>query len=462
MSVPGDALGGIPGSDTKSLIQQILARGQKAGAQIGDTESQFTASQGREAAARGAQAAALKPVQEQQRAMLTQGAPQPPEMAATPVAPTAPKIDAKEMSDTLALITGLAAIGGAFTRQPLTAALNSFSQGVHGYVQGKQDVFQNSLKEFQANLTKAKSDNDATWKKYEAARSKYGTDIQGLQTEAGLIAAETQNPIDMELAKRGDLVSLMKLRETANNNFDKVMGNVLKIQEQAQSHKDATAAREEAAADRRTATQLAHEDRLAIAGMQHQDRQSAQASKAGGAAGNTRNSLVKAGATNALNRMSELKTAGDGAYPTASVMFGQHGDGVVSGMTHAAGQAMLSTEQQKIDADYASLVDESIPVFTGGLRGSDAFRKFLMGQLPRQGDDPETANEKMRLFEANINGTLNTFGGVAKVPGMTQGAGGAGAPAGGAQTFATEAEAEKAGLAPGTRVIIGGKPGTWQ
>lgn len=35
-------------------------------------------------------------------------------------------------------------------------------------------------------------------------------------------------------------------------------------------------------------------------------------------------------------------------------------------------------------------------------------------------------------------------------------------PSGGVRQFATEAEAEAAGIAPGTRVIIGGVPGTWQ
>jgi hypothetical protein len=35
------------------------------------------------------------------------------------------------------------------------------------------------------------------------------------------------------------------------------------------------------------------------------------------------------------------------------------------------------------------------------------------------------------------------------------------APSGNIPTFATEAEAEAAGLTPGTRVIIGGVPGTW-
>lgn len=429
-ALPG--IGPTGGFDTREILKQLMGRADESAAYTAGKEKEFSDSVSRETAARGAQQAALAPKREALKAKLDAGAPAAPELSAPPTPPT-PGIDPAQMKETLSLVTALAAFGGALTRAPLTAALNNFSAGVHGLVQGNQQLYQQSVKEFEQNLQKSKAENDSIWKKYEAAREKYGTDIQGLQGELTLIAAETQNPIDMELAKRGDIVSLMKIHETTNNNYNKVLEQTARFVEAAQAHADSLAERRATRQQTAALTRGRIDSQQGTKGWQVfqrpdgtlvrvnsitgetediKDSKGLAKPKAGGSAGaggtNTRNALVKAAGTNALNRMAEIKGDG-GAYPTTSVMFGQHGDGVTSRATHAVGQAMLSTRQQQIDAQYASLVDEAIPVFTGGLRGSDAFRRFLLGQVPQPGDDPETANEKMRLFEQNIKGTLNTF-----------------------------------------------------
>lgn len=420
----------IPGSDTKSLVQQIMGQAEKSNASAEASTAELAASREREAAARAEQVKAQAPTREKLKQAVS-SSPAAPEFKSVPEAPTAPQINTQEMSETISLVTALAALGGALTRQPLTAALNSFSAGVHGFVQGKQQVFQDNLKSFDANLKKASAENESQWRKYQAAKEKHGADIQGLQIELQQIAAETQNPIDIELARQGRIVDLMKLAETRNNNYTKALEQVGKLQEQERTHREQAAARAEAAADRRSMFEQSQ------AGKGWQVFQNADGSlvrvnattgetqpiegskglvkpKAGGSSSgsiNTRNALVVGAANNAIDRMNELKQDGGGQFPTTSVMFGQHGDGVFSRSAHALGQSALSKEQQKIDAGYASLVDEAIPVFTGGLRGSDAFRRFLLGQVPQPGDSPETANEKMRLFEANIKGTLKTFQG---------------------------------------------------
>ncbi len=75
-----------------------------------------------------------------------------------------------------------------------------------------------------------------------------------MQTELQIIAAETQSPIDIELAKRGDIVSLVNLHEKINQNYEKVLMQAAKFQESAQQHRDAAAA---TAAQRATANALA-------------------------------------------------------------------------------------------------------------------------------------------------------------------------------------------------------------
>jgi len=120
-----------------------------------------------------------------------------------------------------------------------------------------------------------------------------------------------------------------------------------------------------------------------------------------------RQNIVRAGVKNSLARLDEIEKSMPSA--TTSSFFGQDPEGPVTRYAYGAGKSMQSKEQQKADAAYASFIDEAIPVFTGGLRGSDAFRRFLINQVPGPGDKPETVKEKLRLIRANIQGTSHAF-----------------------------------------------------
>jgi hypothetical protein len=120
-----------------------------------------------------------------------------------------------------------------------------------------------------------------------------------------------------------------------------------------------------------------------------------------------RQGIVKAGVTNSLARLDEIeKEYGDTA---TSSFFGQHADNPASRAMYGVGKSTQSAKQQKVDAAWASFIDEAIPVFTGGLRGSDSFRKFLIEQAPGPGDKPAAQQEKRRLLRANIQGTSKAF-----------------------------------------------------
>lgn len=120
-----------------------------------------------------------------------------------------------------------------------------------------------------------------------------------------------------------------------------------------------------------------------------------------------RQSLVKAGVTNALARLKDIETK----YPSlnTSAFFGTHGDNPATRAIYGGGRGMMSSEQKQADAAWGSFIDEAIPVFTGGLRGSDAFRRFLIEQAPGVGDDKASRTEKVRLLKANIEGTSHAF-----------------------------------------------------
>jgi hypothetical protein len=128
----------------------------------------------------------------------------------------------------------------------------------------------------------------------------------------------------------------------------------------------------------------------------------------GGASQAVRQSLVKSGATNAIARLNEIdKKFGDDA--TTSSFFGQHAGSPLTRGAYGVGKSMQSNKQQEVDADWASMIDEAIPVFAGGLRGSNDFRNFLIEQAPGPGDKPATVAEKKRLFRQNIQGTSKAF-----------------------------------------------------
>lgn len=127
---------------------------------------------------------------------------------------------------------------------------------------------------------------------------------------------------------------------------------------------------------------------------------------AGGQAAAVRSNIVKSGVKNAIDRLNEIDKLGD---VSTSSFFGQHGDNPLTRGAYGAAKGMQSKGQQDADAKWASMIDEAIPVFTGGLRGSDAFRRFLIEQAPGPGDKPETIREKKRLFRQNIEGTSKAF-----------------------------------------------------
>lgn len=120
-----------------------------------------------------------------------------------------------------------------------------------------------------------------------------------------------------------------------------------------------------------------------------------------------RSNIVKAGATNALRILEEIGKEFPGG--TTSVLFGQDPKGVLESGAQGLMRGAQGENQQKIDAKWGAFIDEAIPVFTGGLRGSDAFRRFLIGQSPTTGTKPKIVEEKMRLFRDNINGTNKAF-----------------------------------------------------
>jgi hypothetical protein len=455
IQIPGASLGG----DAKSIIGQLQKRADESAGYYAGKEKEFSESREREGAARQAQAGALAPARAKLKAELG-NAPSAPETKPVPEAPSGPAFKPEEMQETLSLITALAAVGGLLSRQPLTAALSNFSAGVHGYVQGKQDVFKNELKSFDANLKKANAENDAVWKKYKAAQDKHGTDIQALQNEIAVIAAETQNPIDIELAKRGDIVSLMKMHEQTNNNYNKVLEKTAQFMQQAEGRKQASE-------DKRMMAGMASADRRYAADLASTDRRAAEEGRTARAAQSdaTRRDI-------ALQRIDAARSKGEKGglkgkqldsfvHNTANIeaidqlvqSLADNPD-AVGFKTLIPGIALNRADPDgtPVRASIANLTSMTIKDRAGTAQTAQEM-KNVAPFIPRDGDDYDTVVTKLRGMQREMKRMNDTIQSVT--------GGGAGAPAGAPRSFATEAEATAAGVAPGTKVIIGGVPGTW-
>lgn len=83
---------------------------------------------------------------------------------------------------------------------------------------------------------------------------------------------------------------------------------------------------------------------------------------------------------------------------------------------------------------------------------TDRDQQLLIDMVPKRTDLPAAREQKMANIDAIVRAKL----------GMPAEGAAPGGGRGGVPTFATEAEAEAAGIPTGTRVVIGGVPGTWQ
>lgn len=299
--VIGTVTGKIPGVSMSQnpLVDDIRATRKRAEELWTQQDRERTALREKEDAARRA-LATKKAEGERSVVEAMKNRPQMGEMKPTPEAPQRIEIPQKEMAETLSLITALAAIGGALTRQPLTASLNNFSAAVKGYVTGNQKVFDDNLKSFEANLKQAKAANDAAYEKYKRDVEKFGVDIQGLQKAALLNSIEEQNELSRVLLQNGRLKEDAEIWDKRISNMNKTVENAAKIintinaqKAQQQRHEENLAARVKQAEQQATIARerMAVQQEIAAQRMAAQERIAAE--KAAAAKGKAEGSGLK-------------------------------------------------------------------------------------------------------------------------------------------------------------------------
>lgn len=127
----------------------------------------------------------------------------------------------------------------------------------------------------------------------------------------------------------------------------------------------------------------------------------------GGAQATVRANLVLGAANNALDRLKEIETK----YPNenVSLLLQSHSEGLVGAGAESLYRRTQSDKQLAVDQSWRNLITEAIPVLTGGLRGSDSFRRFLIQESPLSGTSTGARTEGRRMLKANIEGMKAIF-----------------------------------------------------
>lgn len=173
--------------------------------------------------------------------------------------------------------------------------------------------------------------------------------------------------------------------------------------------------------------------------------------------------LSQKDATTAKNKLTMIKVARQQlARIRAAYEKGVSGEG---GITNAfgPGQGYIATRQGKSFDAAVDLMRSTLTALTrtpGVGAMSDYETKLDQSKFPKRTEYETVTAEKIQGIDDLLSAIEEGYTGLLSGNGTQQEQ--PAAPAGGVPTFATEAEAEAAGIAPGTRVIIGGVPGTWQ
>jgi hypothetical protein len=323
---------------------------------------------------------------------------QPPSMDFKPVSTAATTMGS------LMMVVG--ALAGRSTMQPMTAALNNMTGVMKGIQEGDKQMYDMHKKQFDENYKLAMD----KYNNFVEQRRQIHLDAKGDMAEINQkmtdLYREQGVDIKMQQAMEKQWHDTQTLNQNAQRNYDNLSMKMDILAAQKGWHEEAAKAKLPMLKLPDGTQRLATQDEMTNGLPEGATIVSAKGTGSQQAA--VRSSIVKSGVTNSLARLDEIdKKFGDNT--TTSSFFGVHGENPLTKTLYGAGKGLQGQKQQEADSDWGSFIDEAIPVFTGGLRGSDSFRQFLMQQAPQPGDKPDTVKEKKRLFRENINGTSRAF-----------------------------------------------------
>jgi hypothetical protein len=164
-----------------------------------------------------------------------------PEKTGTVALPDKPQhggMSQEEMTQNLSTLFAFAAIGGAMTRTPMTAALNAFSAGLKGMYDGDQAAFKRESEIFKQKMDLAIATNNNAHQEYQDAWEKYKNNISVLKEQLGLIATKYNDTVAKAAIDKGDINAVLQHKTNLAQMAEQASEARARIAQAAQAHHD--------------------------------------------------------------------------------------------------------------------------------------------------------------------------------------------------------------------------------
>ena len=402
----GADLPALPFSNTGS-VQDLRTKMSEAERQASEASTKATQAGEREATLRKEKSAEYAPVMEKmgKRIEEEQGKTVAPLEALPELQQT--QISPEQTKEAFTTFLTFAMLGGALTRQPMLAAMNSMTAAMKGWQEGDTARTKAELESFDRNFKIAQAKRSGQIEERKAAYEKYKGDIQGLELAEKQIALKYEDQIAAELARKGDFNALSKHYDSLAKNYETAIHHANQVEQQnrrlaetekrdQQRHQQMMAKLSSGGGEKALSPygKVAQDEGLKPGTQQYQDRvkqlEGEKAAAGKGGAVNTR--LAYSIAENfgqATADLVNVATVPEGTVLSAfNDMAGKSGESLTSAARNTFSRNMTSEDARVMGQLVAGLETSMARVLGGGYASSStrAIMDLYKSQIPREGD----------------------------------------------------------------------------
>ena len=402
----GADLPALPFSNTGS-VQDLRTKMSEAERQASEASTKATQAGEREATLRKEKSADYAPVMEKMGKRIEEEqrktvAPLEalPELQQTQISP-------EQTKEAFTTFLTFAMLGGALTRQPMLAAMNSMTAAMKGWQEGDTARTKAELESFDRNFKIAQAKRSGQIEERKAAYEKYKGDTQGLELAEKQIALKYEDQIAAELARKGDFNALSKHYDSLAKNYETAIHHANQVEQQnrrlaetekrdQQRHQQMMAKLSSGGGEKALSPygKVAQDEGLKPGTQQYQDRvkqlEGEKAAAGKGGAVNTR--LAYSIAENfgqATADLVNVATVPEGTVLSAfNDMAGKSGESLTSAARNTFSRNMTSEDARVMGQLVAGLETSMARVLGGGYASSStrAIMDLYKSQIPREGD----------------------------------------------------------------------------
>jgi hypothetical protein len=142
-----------------------------------------------------------------------------PEPAELPTPPKAPSIDTSQLAGVFMTLIAAAALGAKSSSRPMYAALNNMNGALQGFIDGRQETFNNHMAEFRANFEVAKAKHSKMRQEYLDTLNSKKLSLEAMQQQLRITAAKYEDESSLAMLRMHNLEEFLKLQESSNKAY---------------------------------------------------------------------------------------------------------------------------------------------------------------------------------------------------------------------------------------------------